>query len=131
MKTGLYLAMLGVLCGFIAEPASAQNDSPSEAVAPDNTGINMRDRSPSEPTADQGGNQKSDREIMKSIRKSVVADKSLSTYGHNIKIISANGKVTLKGPVRSNEESQDIQDKATQIVGADNVTNELAVKKAQ
>ena len=55
-------------------------------------------------------------------------DKSLSTYAHNVKMISQNGKVTLKGPVRSEEEKQTIEQKATEVAGAGNVTNEITVK---
>src|ERR1700758_5201907 len=75
----------------------AQERSPDA----DNTKQNQRDRVKSEPTADQAKNNLSDREIMQQIRKAVVGDKSLSTYAHNVKIIAQNGKVSLKGPVRS------------------------------
>jgi len=68
---------------------------------------------------------------MKKIRRAVVEDKSLSTYAHNVKIIAQNGKVTLKGPVRSEEEKQNIEQKATEIAGASNVTNQLTVKAAR
>lgn len=54
-------------------------------------------------------------------------DKSLSTYAHNVKVISQNGMVTLKGPVKSEEEKQAIEAKAAQIAGADKVTNQLEV----
>jgi osmotically-inducible protein OsmY len=107
---------LGVVVG-----ANAQN-------APDNTRVNQRDRSPSETTADHAKNNLTDREIMQNIRKAVVADKSLSTYGHNAKIISEHGRVTLKGPVHSEEERRNIEAKATEVAGAGNVTNQLAVK---
>jgi osmotically-inducible protein OsmY len=54
-------------------------------------------------------------------------DKSLSTYAHNIKVITRDGKVTLKGPVRSEDEKNEIAAKAASIAGADNVTNEMTV----
>ena len=112
-------AMLGMLCGV---PAIAQN------TAPDNTKMNQRDRSGGSPTADQAKNNKSDREIMRQIRKSIVADKDLSTYAHNIKIISQHGQVTLKGPVHSDDERQRIEAKAKEVAGAGNVTDQIAVK---
>jgi len=59
-----------------------------------------------------------------------MADKGLSTYAHNVKIISQGGKVTLKGPVRSDEEKSSIEQKATDVAGAGNVTNEITVKPA-
>jgi hyperosmotically inducible protein len=58
-------------------------------------------------------------------------DKSLSTYAHNVKIITQDGQVTLKGPVRSESEKQTIETKATEVAGANKVTNELNVKPQQ
>ena len=72
-----------------------------------------------------------DRDVMQKIRKAVIADKSLSSYAHNIKIISENGQVTLKGPVRSATEKKIIEAKAVDVVGADNVINHLSVKRLQ
>jgi hyperosmotically inducible protein len=65
---------------------------------------------------------------MRKIRRAVVADKSLSTYAHNVKIISESGKVTLKGPVHTEDEKKAIEAKATEVAGAGNVTNEITVK---
>lgn len=78
--------------------------------------------------ADQGKNNQSDRVIMQKIRKAVMADKSLSTYAHNVKIIAQNGKVTLKGPVHSDAEKQSIEQKAIDVAGAGNVTDEIVIK---
>ena len=96
--------------------------------APDNTKVNQRDKAKSQPTADQAKNSLSDRDIMQKIRKAVVGDKSLSTYGHNVKIISSHGKVTLKGPVHTEEEKKNIEAKAVEVAGTGNVTNMLEVK---
>ena len=68
---------------------------------------------------------------MQRIRKAVIADKSLSSYAHNVKIIATDGKVTLKGPVRSEAEKASIEQKAVDVVGAGNVTNEITIKAAQ
>jgi osmotically-inducible protein OsmY len=100
----------------------------AQQPAPDNTKANKGDRSASAVTADQAKEIASDRDTMQKIRKAVVADKSLSTYAHNVKIISQNGKVTLKGPVHTAEERATIEAKATEIAGAGNVTNEITVK---
>ena len=103
--------------------------SAQQSAAPaDNTTVNQRDRNPNEPTADQQKNTPSDRDITKQIREAIVKDKSLSTYAHNVKIITQNGQVTLKGPVRSDEEKRAIEAKATEIVGENKVTNELDIK---
>lgn len=81
-------------------------------------------------TADQQANTAADREMASKIRKSVMADKSLSTYAHNIKIISVNGTVTLKGPVKSADEKSKVADIATTVAGSpDKVVNDLTVKE--
>jgi len=98
---------------------------------PDNTKANKRDREKTERTADQAKDNQTDRDIMQKIRRAVVADKSLSTYAHNVKIISEHGKVTLKGPVHSAEEKQSVEAKAVEVAGAGNVTNQLTVKNAK
>ena len=96
---------------------------------PDNTAVNKRDRDRSAPTADQQKNNVSDRDLTKRIRQSIVGDKSLSTYAHNVKVISQNGVVTLKGPVRSEEEKKAIEAKAMDVVGSGGkVNNEMSVK---
>lgn len=112
-------------CVLAAMPGLA---SAAQQTQPDNTRVNQRDRSATQPTADQAKNNKSDRDIMKDIRKSVLDDKSLSTYAHNVKIISQNGKVTLKGVVRSDDERNSVRAKAEQVAGAGNVTDNLSVK---
>ena len=100
----------------------------AQQPAPDNTKVNQRDRKKTEPTADQAKENPNDREIMQKIRKSVVDDKTLSTYAHNVKIVSEHGKVTLKGPVRSEDEKKTVEQKATEVAGAGNVTDEITVK---
>ena len=99
--------------------------------ATDNTKTNKRDRNKSEPTADQAKNNTSDRDTMQKIRKSIMDDKSLSTYAHNVKVIAQGGKVTLKGPVRSEDEKRTVEQKATEVAGSGNVVNEITVKPAK
>lgn len=94
----------------------------------DNTKVNKQDRSPDAVTADQQKNDRSDRELTKKIRQAIVKDKSLSSYGHNVKVISQNGTVTLRGPVHSEEEKTAIEAHAAEIAGHDNVKSEIAVK---
>jgi hyperosmotically inducible protein len=109
----------------------AQDDTKQSQAAPDNTKINQRDRSKSEPTADQQKENRSDRELARQIRRAIVKDKSLSTYAHNIKIIAQDGMVTLKGPVNTQEEKQAIEAKAAEIAGQGKVTNEIEVGSRQ
>ena len=97
-----------------------------QAVSPDNSGTNKAQNN----TADQQSEAASDRMLTKKIRQALIADKSLSTYGHNVKIITKDGSVTLKGPVHSEEEKQSIASKTESIVGSpDKVTNQLTVKQ--
>ncbi len=96
---------------------------------PDNTKMNKGDGSTGAVTADKQKMDAGDRKLTQNIRKSVMADKSLSTYAHNVKIIAQNGMVTLKGPVRSEEEKKTIVAKAVEVAGgADKVTDQLSVK---
>ncbi len=80
-----------------------------------------------QPTADQQKSNKADRELTQKIRKSVFSDKSLSVSAHNVKIISRDGMVTLRGTVKSDDEKKSIEDKATEIAGQGKVTSELTV----
>ena len=107
-------------------PVYAQTDG---QVKPDNTKVNQRDKDSGQVTADQQKMNASDRALTAKIRKAVMADKSLSTYAHNVKIVSQDGTVTLKGPVKSDEEVQSIMTKAADIAGGpDKVVNQMSVK---
>lgn len=96
--------------------------------APDNTKTNQRDRSQNEPTADQQKENQPDRELAAKVRQALVKDKSLSTYAHNVKVIVQDGNVTLKGPVRSEQEKRAVEEKAAEAAGgADKIQSELEV----
>jgi hyperosmotically inducible protein len=99
-----------------AGPVIAQ--STDDKTKPDNTAVNKRDQTLGEATADQQKMNAADRDTSAKIRRTVMADKSLSTYAHNVKIISQNGTVTLKGPVRSDDEVKSIVSKATDVTGS-------------
>jgi len=98
-----------------------------EPRAADNTGVNERDRKDGETTAQNAGLGQSDTDIMAKIRASVVDDGDLSTNAHNVKIVAENGVVTLKGPVGSEAERTAVAAKASAVVGADKVVNELEI----
>jgi hyperosmotically inducible periplasmic protein len=122
--------MLNALAaGILAVSGAAVTTGHSQTPAADNTKANKTAKNGA--TADQGKNNESDRTIMQKIRQAVMADKSLSTYAHNVKIIAQNGKVTLKGPVNSDAEKQSIEQKAVDVAGAGNVTNEITIKTAK
>jgi osmotically-inducible protein OsmY len=93
----------------------------------DNTKVNTRDRAPGAVTADQQKIDAADQKLTQTIRKSLVQDKSLSSYAHNVKVITQSGQVTLKGPVRSDDEKRTVEAKAIAAAGQGHVTNELSV----
>jgi osmotically-inducible protein OsmY len=118
---GIFLALL--TCSAVTSPAQVKQD---------NTEVNKRDRNPGEVTADQQKETPADRDLAAKIRREITKDKSLSTYGHNVKIIVQNGVVTLKGPVRSDAEIQTITATASRIAGGDaKVTNQLTVEPSK
>ena len=112
--------------GLLASVVFAMGISMAFGQEPDNTKMNKQPQ----PTADQAKNNKSDLKLQRQIRREIVKDKGLSTYAHNIKIVARDGKVTLRGPVKSDTEKTAIEQKATEIAGAGNVTNELTVKES-
>lgn len=99
----------------------------AHTVDPTNTAINKRDRSDARKTPiDQDENQK-DIDITAKIRSRIV-DEKLSVNGHNCKIITHDGRVTLRGPVQSDAEKQLIEKIAIDVAGADHVDNQLEVQ---
>lgn len=112
--------LLSSICSLVALPAVAQAPA-------DNTKVNQRDRADGAVTADQQKENASDLALVKKIRQSLMNDKSLSMYAHNVKVVAQGGQVTLKGPVRSEHEKKSVEIKATKIAGAGRVTNEITV----
>jgi hyperosmotically inducible protein len=118
-------ALASVLLTPVASVGQAQSGT-SAKTSPDNSAMNQTQGN----TADQQSDASFDRMLTKKIRQAIIADKSLSVYGHNVKIITKDGSVTLKGPVQSQEEKQTIASKAESIVGSpDKVTNQLSIKQ--
>jgi hyperosmotically inducible protein len=113
------------LTGFLA--AGILAFAAQQPTQPDNTKVNQK-QSNKTTNADRAKDNTSDRDLMQKIRKAIMDDSSLSSYGHNVKVIAKNGKVTLKGPVNSTEEKQSISQKATEVAGAGNVSDEMTVK---
>jgi hyperosmotically inducible periplasmic protein len=97
------------------------------AVPPDNSKTNKVDPASNTATADTQSNAAADIDLTKRIRQSVVADKSLSTYAHNVKIVTNGGRVTLNGVVRSATEKSSVEMKAADIAGKENVTSDLKI----
>jgi hyperosmotically inducible periplasmic protein len=116
-QRGFVAVMAGVLATVVVVGAQQ----------PDNTARNKQDRTPTAKTADQQSNAKADIDVTRRIRQAIVAEKQLSTNAHNVKIITRAGKVTLKGPVRTDAEKQTVEAKAAEVAGAGNVTSEVSV----
>ncbi len=124
-RIALTLVASGALLG-LCTVTMAQD---SATVAPNNTAVNVRDRAPDAMTAGEQSNAKGDVALTRKIRRAVVKDGSLSMLAHNVKIVTANGNVTLRGPVNSQAEKVAIASKAKAIAGAGNVDNQLEVKR--
>jgi len=119
--------MRSFITAIFAAALSASVVPAQQAPAADNTKVNVRDRQDGAVTADSQKMDKNDRETARRIRSLVVSDKSLSTYAHNAKIIVKDGTVTLKGPVRSDEEKDSIARKAVSVAGESKVINQLEI----
>ena len=111
-----------VVISVLLAPASALAQTPA-----DNTKVNTRDRAKGAVTADQQKENASDRELTQKIRRALMQDKTLSSYAHNVKIVAQGGQVTLKGPVRTEDEKRTVETKAAEVAGAGNVTNQMSV----
>ena len=121
MRASLVATALSLSVTWVS-PAIAQS------TRSDNTAVNKGDQNPGAVTADQQKMNPKDRDLTSRIRSSIMADKSLSTYAHNVKIVSQDGTVTLKGPVRSDAEVKTIMAKATNVAGASNVVDQMTVE---
>ncbi len=117
----LPLGSLVFCASLVAGPALRYQDP---QTPPDNT---KQNKDQTNPTADQQKMNPADRALTQKIRKAIHDDTTLSTYAHNIKIISQDGKVTLRGPVRSEDEKNNIEAKAVAVAGQGNVTDQLEI----
>jgi hyperosmotically inducible protein len=115
----------------MAEPASPpSNAAPADnTLQPDNTKVNERDRSSAALTPTDQGNGETDLKLTQAIRQAVMADKALSFTAKNIKIIAKDGKVTLRGPVKTAEERAAIEADARKAAGNAPIDNQIEVKK--
>ena len=121
MKKPALLIVLGALLLAPVSSVAAQRSAPPPPQ--DNTKVNKQGGT----TADQQSQDKADLDLVKKIRQAIVKDKTLSTNAHNCKVITRDGTVTLRGPVKSAKEKADIGEIATKIAGAGKVTNVLTI----
>ena len=121
------LALL-VLGGYTGTAHAADKTAATQSqTAPDNTGRNVRDRGGDTVTPGDQSNNTADLNLTQQIRRELMADKSLSTDAKNVKIITVNGVVTLRGPVNTPKEKSTIEAKAQSVAGANNVDSQLEV----
>lgn len=115
---------LGLACSPFLNTSTAKAQTQS-CQQPDNSGHNKHHAK----TADNQPNAANDRLTTQKVRKAIIADKGLSMYAHNVKIITENGTVTLKGPVKSDEEKQKVAADAAGAVSQDKIVDQLTVKQ--
>jgi hyperosmotically inducible protein len=127
MKTIIVLFLSTVLIVGCSKNRSEDKQVSQTAVEPDNSGRNMRDRDDQNKTTGDQSENEVDRTITQNIRRAVTADDSLSTNAKNVKIITNDGTVTLRGPVKSEKEKAEIEAKAKQVAGVKRVDNQLEV----
>ena len=123
MRKPLCAATCLILATFIVQAADESVDS----ARPDNTEINKRDQQEQTLTPSDQSNAKSDLRVTQEIRKAIMATE-LSVNAKNIKIITRNGNVTLRGPVNGSAEKQEIAKLAKAVPGIQKLNNQLEVK---
>ena len=129
LRNAIVIGVLGVALGAGTILAGDRADtSGTRGYDADNTGKNVRDRNDRSVTPGDQGGSAGDRELTANIRKAIVDDDSLSTNAHNVKIITNNGVVTLRGPVKSESEKATIVAKAQRVPGVKRVDNQLEVE---
>ena len=101
---------------------------PNVAKAPDNTGVNQRDKSGDTLTPTDQSETEADRDLTQRVRQAIVADETLSIDAKNIKIISQSGTVTLRGPVADLAEKTNIESKVKALTGVQRVDDQLDIK---
>jgi hypothetical protein len=125
---GLVACDRGTPSSSSARTRTTTPDNSSRATAPDNTQRNARDRDGTTLTPGDQGESAADRTISAEIRQSVMARSDLSTDAHNVKIITKDGVVTLRGPVADQAEKDAIAAMAQNVPGVKSVVNELEIK---
>jgi hyperosmotically inducible protein len=121
--SGIFLAGTGLAY----DSSSSSQASEASSVAPDNSGRNVRDRDRGAITPFTQSNSHSDTEMTRKIRRALMKDKSLSTTARNVKVVTVDGTVILRGPVKSEHEKAAIADKAALIAGTGHVNDELEI----
>jgi hyperosmotically inducible periplasmic protein len=120
------LMILACLATFSVTAITADDKSKS-----DNTAINERDRSGDTKTSGDQSNSPADLKITQAIRRALMNDRELSMTAKNIKVITTNGQVTLRGPVNSAQEKAKISQVARSAAGGSQIIDQLDVKQSR
>jgi osmotically-inducible protein OsmY len=99
-----------------------------DKTKPDNTAKNQRDRSSETQTSGDQSNSSADLKITQAIRQALMKDSELSTTAKNIKVITDNGQVTLRGPVKNAQEKARVDQLARSAAGGAHIVDQLDVK---
>lgn len=102
-----------------------------EKTDADNTAINKRDRSSETTTSGDQSNSSADLKVTQDIRRALMKDGELSMTAKNIKIVTAGGQVTLRGPVKTAQEKTKIAQIAKSAAGGAQIVDQLDVKEAK
>ena len=126
-----YAADVDAAMGDTPAPSETVSNEESSALnsEADNSRVNRLNDGDVGLTADQQGNSPSDIEITRKIRIAITDRKDLSVYARNVKIITREGRVVLKGPVRSDVERRFIEDTAVKVAGSNNVASGIEIAK--
>lgn len=127
MKSFIVVLFSVVLIAGCSKDRTADKQVSQTAVEPDNSGRNVRDRDNQNKTSGDQSESEADRTISQNIRAAITADDSLSINAKNVKIITSDGTVTLRGPVKSDKEKVEIEAKAKQVAGVKKVDNQLEI----
>jgi hyperosmotically inducible protein len=126
----LGIAVLTGASAMMSFGALAQDNAaaPVTSASADNTKVNERDKSPDTVKPTDQPNNSVDIQLAAAVRQAIVNDKALSTTAHNVKLIAANGVVTLRGPVTSQGEKEKVGQCVAGVTGVAKVDNQLDVK---
>ena len=109
------------------DKTGGETSTTTTSSAADNTGVNARDKDASAVTPMSQGNDVADIQTTANLRKALMADSTLSTNAKNVKVVTAGGTLTLRGPVDSAAEKQNIDAKAHSVAGGNAVVDELEI----
>lgn len=132
MKIPVCTTLVALMATLPLAVMAAQQYAPPSASstghAADNTAVNARDRSGDAPTSSSQSNDANDVKLAAAVRRAITKDSSLSMSAHNVKVMVKAGAVTLRGPVKSDDEKSRVESIVRSVPGVSQVTNELETK---